>query len=756
MRTLTKLNLDNLRQNRARTIVTIIGIALSVALILSVIGVVTSLIHTLRMDAINQFGDYHILFADIPGDKISVIEKSQHHIVQYYSEPVDVEDLYGYSLLPTRDSYTAIVDPNTLVRDSKHLYNVYLKYRNPTYAIDTKNFSHNPDIQLERALRATGYDDEVHTSTNSTIFELDGGIPEIGRILLLSLATFCLGVMAIVAAFLVRNSFSISITERVRQFGMLASVGARPRQIRHMVYQEAGIVGLIAVPLGIALGVGATAAIVATINNLVVSLFDSSILFYIPLEAFILIIVIGMIIITLSAASPAMIASRVSPIAALRNVQDVKLRAKKVRTPKFTQKIWGIGGVIAQKNLKRSRRKYRTTVVSIVVSVAIFIGIASFMGYGRAVIGLFFEDTGANYSISYGSIELYQKVAKRFGLKEYGYYQIAHGAAKDSDGNPMPRAWVRVVSRDEFTRFAKRSGYRGDDFAHQIILHDYYLGYDSSGSPKYKRGTNYKVGETLSVELERMKTEEVAMDEYAEPNQPSVVKQQIALTITQISETTPLGESERSMYSSCVFYLSEDNPLFSENREFFRADAMYIKDSGFGERITNYLENDEDIKNLSDSYGIYYYDIEKDMQITRNTILLSEILVYGFIIVVSLIGVTNIFNTITTNIALRAKEFAILKSIGMTQKEFNHMIRLESILYTTRALFIGLPIGMLISYGVFKLFDGAMLGFGWLIPWWAVATSIIAVALLVASIMRYSTRRIRKQNIIETIRKESF
>lgn len=122
----------------------------------------------------------------------------------------------------------------------------------------------------------------------------------------------------------------------------------------------------------------------------------------------------------------------------------------------------------------------------------------------------------------------------------------------------------------------------------------------------------------------------------------------------------------------------------------------------------------------------------------------------------SLIGVTNIFNTITTNVALRAKEFAILKSVGMTNKEFNRMVRLESIMYSTRALMIGIPIGLLVSYGISQLFDAAATDFGWIFPWSAIIISVASVAILVAGVMRYSVREIKKQNIIETIRKESF
>ena len=765
MRILTKLNLDNLRQNRARTVVTIIGIALSVALILSVVGTVTSLLHTERIDTINEYGDFHIVYMNIPGDKIAIIEKSENHIVQYYSASINAEEdeLYSYGFPPSRGSYEAIMDPGVIVRDAEHSYCVFLKYENPVYARDTESFSSNPDTQLARALKDAGYLEELEMRTNVTIFELDGGIPRTGRILLLSFASLSLGVMAIVAAFLIRNSFNISITERVRQFGILASVGARPRQIRHTVYQEGGMVGLIAIPLGLVLGAGATAAIIAIINNLVGSLFDASLLFYIPLEAYLLIIGIGMIIIILSAASPAIVASRVSPIAALRNVQDVKLKAKKVRTPKFLQRVWGIGGVIAHKNLKRSRQKYRTTVVSIVISVAVFIGIATFMDYGHKVVGLFFEDTGSNYVITQGSVELYEKVAQKFNLKEYAYYQIpGQGTIENAeDGEMVPRTWLYAVSRDEFVRFAKRVGYRGDDYASQVILQDNYMSADSSGSIQTKRSTEYKVGDFVRLRLQKMSMDSADIEDSNHDEQTDVVdykfiNKDVTLRITQITDEAPLGESNHTVYPGGIAYVSEENSVYMENRDFFHANTMQIKDSGVGEKITNYLDTDKTIQNLDTDQGFYYQDIEKEMQVTRNTILLSEILIYGFVIVVSLIGVTNIFNTITTNIALRAKEFAILKSIGMSQKEFNHMVRLESVLYTTRALMIGLPIGLLISYGIYKLLDGGMLKFGWLVPWWAIAISIIAVALLVAGIMRYSMRQIRKQSIIETIRKESF
>ena len=139
----------------------------------------------------------------------------------------------------------------------------------------------------------------------------------------------------------------------------------------------------------------------------------------------------------------------------------------------------------------------------------------------------------------------------------------------------------------------------------------------------------------------------------------------------------------------------------------------------------------------------------------KRMIIWISVFLYGFIIVITLIGVTNIFNTITTNMNLRSKEFAMLKSIGMTKKEFNRMINLESIFYGVKSLLIGNVLGVGLSYFIYKTVADAM-DFGFQLPIKSIIISIVFVMIVVSIIMRYSLKKINKQNIIETIRKENI
>ena len=784
MKVLTRLNLVNFKQNRVRTIVTVAGVALSVTLILTVIGVATSIWYSIIEDARGRYGDYHVMYEDVPGDKLSVLEQSKYFDVMYYSDHVSevideegTKHLYWIGPYP-KESYS-VIEKEKLVRDSKHVYNVFLKYKD----FDS---TENDEKMQTRALGDAGCD-TVTVRVNITVQMFEGDLGKTGRILFMSLCILAIGTMAIIAAFIIRNSFNISITERVRQFGMLSSVGARPRQIRRMVYQESLLIGLAALPFGLLLGALLTFGVVLIVNNLLVDIMiiiGSEMLFFIPWQAIVICFVVGLIIVFLSAASPAIVASRYSPIYALRSNQDVKIKARKVRTSKLTRKIWGIGGVIARKNLKRSRQKYRTTVVSIVLSVVALISVVSFMDYNHKIIDFFISFTGANVIVEGGEDGLYEDLVEKFDLKEYATYSRLPIIHDDNEGPIDSKKSVQtvVVSRDEFARFAENAGEKNADLSRAAILFDTITSYSSDGSPRIGRATSLKAGDELKLKTvkyvekkklvkDAIKDGDVIIDDFynddtetTEEELEEIVENQYItvyvpeekveeIEITTISEdATPLGH-HKSSYVLPTLYISED--YYHIDNIFLPDESgeMYIADENKSDKIEQYLG----LESTREKYGSYYYEnMEKTTRVLKNIILLSEILTYGFIVIVSLIGVTNIFNTITTNVALRAKEFAILKSVGMTNKEFNRMIRLESIMYSTRALMIGIPIGLLVSYGISQLFDAAATDFGWIFPWSAIIISIVSVAILVAGVMRYSVREIKKQNIIETIRKESF
>ena len=161
----------------------------------------------------------------------------------------------------------------------------------------------------------------------------------------------------------------------------------------------------------------------------------------------------------------------------------------------------------------------------------------------------------------------------------------------------------------------------------------------------------------------------------------------------------------------------------------------------------------DELKSINITSG--YFNISEQAKEEKSMVLIIKIFLYGFITVITLIGVTNIFNTITSNMELRQKEFAMLKSVGMTKREFNRMINLETIFYSTKALIYGIALGMIGTFALYKAFS-VKFESGMYIPVKPILISAIAVFILVFIIMRYSISKINKQNTIETIRNENI
>ncbi|MFR3919950.1 MAG: ABC transporter permease [Clostridia bacterium] len=881
MNVLNKLTKKNLLLNKKRTIVTIIGIMLSTALVCAVAGLVTSAQQTFVNLIKNTDGDYHISFSNVPQEQQKYITQN-NAVDSYYVtkelgyskfESIQNEDKpYIYVVAMNENAFekgaykltegrmaqneNEIVIPQHLIDNGRVKINVgdkitlnvgtrelmdgsKLNQKNPYLASSSKEYIYQetgkagdnedyeeqivdgqekeytvvgimkrPNTGLE-PYSAPGYtavtysneggnigntdkkvsktfnfyvtlknpkeyenvmnqikntietenESEIEVEANVDLLRFEGVLSESTLGVLYGIASVIIVIIVVSSVFVIRNSFSISVSEKTKQYGMLASVGATKKQIKRSVLLEGLYIGIIAIPLGILLGIVAIIILLWIVNLLIGEMMEGTEFVYnVPGMAILISVVISGITIFLSCLIPAIKASKIPPIEAIRGTDDIKIKARKVKTSKLTKKLFGIGGVIASKNLKRNRKKYRTTVVSLVVSISIFIALSSFLTYGQMMTGSYYTDLNYNIAVNGGNEALYAKVATWSGINSYSYsYQTSAEIDANKYGTDFAKEELEnkkqiyekdfpedvgkyedntlgltiiMFNKDYFKSYVKSLGMNEKDYSNIAILGDDMMHYVGKGKSKVEHYFNVKAGEVM----------EATMDD-----------EQKQIKISKITTERPMG------YESCYteggyLFVSEDYPLVTKDKSELNSGNLCIeaqKPSEIENKLTDLKKESEEFENIMVTNLDQYADQEKRI------IILVSIFLYGFIAVITLIGVTNIFNTITTNMILRSKEFANLKSIGMTTKEFNKMIKLESIMYGAKSLLIGIPIGLFGSYEIFKSFTNSI-DFGFIVPWQAIIISVIFVFIIVGLTMEYSLNKINKQNIIETIRQDNI
>ena len=841
MKVLNKLTIKSLKLNKKRTIVTIIGIMLSTALICGVAGLVSSFQKTLINWTILEYGDFHTTFYDVPNDKTKYITENEKVEKYFYTDEIGWAKLegskneskpylhvleydktalenYGVYLLEGRlptNSNEILISEHILTNARVNLKvgdtitidigkrvlqdgtvlneeNPYLtdmeedgiileesivdtesktytivgvmerpnkeEYSSPGYTVitymedeggNTVNVSalyKNPKEYEEinkNISNSTGVEKII---SNTDLLRYQGVLNDATLQVLYTIGTIVIVIIVISSVFVIRNSFSISVAEKNRQYGMLASVGATSKQIKKNVLFEGLSIGLIAIPLGILLGIVAIMILLQVVNYLLSDMFVAglNLEYSISIIPIIASVIISLITIYLSCLIPAIRASKISPIESIRGNNDIKLKPRKIKTPKFIKKVFGIGGVIASKNLKRSKKKYRTTVISIVVSIFIFISLSSILTLGTKVTTLYYTDFKFNIFVSGGDKTIYEEIAKLDNVDNYAYFyekgldinfeKYSSEFGKQVLGDVENGGILLAVYNNEyFKQYIKELGISEENYKKAAILIDDVILYNADNTRTVDRIYNIQSGDEITI-----------TDSSKEKN----------FVITKTTTERPMG-LENTYYDSGIIVVSQDflEEVFGE-----KLDETYILDD-----LLIYSEEDEILENTindlikqNENYSelaVYNYNTAVEQQ--KRIILVVAIFLYGFITVISLIGVTNIFNTITTNMILRSKEFAMLKSIGMTKKEFNRMIRLESIMYGLKALIIGIPLGILGSYFIYKAF-ALDTDFGYSLPIVPIIISIVFVFIIVGITMKYSLNKINKQNIIETIRKDNI
>mgnify|MGYP004442350519 CR=1 FL=1 len=578
------------------------------------------------------------------------------------------------------------------------------------------------------------------------------------NVMIFSLAVIIIIIVMLASVFVIRNSFAISITEKTSMYGMLASVGATKRQIRRNVLFEGFILGLIGIPLGILLGLGVNAILIAILNSVLGDVLSgASFVFVTPTIPIICAIVLSAVTIFCSSFFIALRASRIPPLVAIRGNKDIKVKNNKpYRTSKLTKKLFGVGGEIASKSLKRSRKKYRTTVISIVVSVAMFIAVSAFMDYGMTFTDHYYGNADYSYMVVGIDSKQAQTIEKMPEIENYLTVGLQYGYVSadvpvnecgenflydNADGTKSFSVEFLEFEHDTFVQICRELKLDYNEVKGGVLAYSKVTPYYGEGSRSYD--------EPVPLYGKDAPTKFIVYGNDEEGNELKTGKLKVSSVFDEIPKSADSVIGEGTIFGQGLI-IGEQGVISSQVGKGGCAVTLYANTSDHTS-LTNRIES---MEGADDS--IYIYDYEEIVRQFNAVMLIVGIFVYGFIGVISLIGLTNIFNTISTNMQLRSKEFASLKSIGMTKKEFNRMIRLESLMYGIKSLIIGIPLGVLGVFAIFSAFSKGSVPISFVFPWKAILISIAAVFIVVWLIMKYSISKVNKQNIIETIRNDNI
>lgn len=557
-----------------------------------------------------------------------------------------------------------------------------------------------------------------------------------------SMAAIGIVIIILTSIFCIRNSFVISLTEKMKLYGRLASVGTTSGQQRKIVLYEAAALGIVGIPLGILGGIAATAILVLLVGGMVKDAVSVPLHFAISPGAILLAAVLAAVTVLLSASKSARRAAEISPISAIRANDTIRIKRNGLRCPGLIDRIFGVGGRIAYKNLKRAKVKYRTTVISIVVSVAVYIGMSTFAGLVAYANGIYNDNLNYDMRVSIWNHD-YEKALQIAQLDGVKRAEISRRAGFLPDWTQIPYTdlglrfapqegmiQIKTLGDAEYARFCRQAGVSVEEAKDKaIVLAHHKNEYRENGKIHTREGelAEFAPGDRIrgtGAEDVPVEIEVLIQTDVCPMSMENGVLWDIMLIVSdEWMESHPL----RVTYDNIEIFIQCEDA--DQLEEILRNDFAFQ-----GYTVTNY---------------------KAQLRSERNLYLTVFIFLYGFITVIALIGITNIFNTITTNMELRAPEFAMLKSVGMTEREFRRMIWLEGFFYGGKALLIGIPLGVIFSF-CFHMAMNSGIVMEFVFPWKGIATAAAATILLLYGIMHYSMAKINRQNIIQTIQNENI
>ncbi len=725
-------------------------------------------------------------------ENIEVRESRTYTVVGFYERMT-------YSIEPySAPGYTALTVADSNPK-GEYDYDIYFQMNKAKDIFDfmkDKGFTGNTNTSVLMYQGATRYD---------SFF-----------VMLVSLAAIVITLIMFGSVSLIYNAFSISVSERTKQFGLLSSLGATKSQLRKMVLFEAFTVAGIGIPVGVIAGIAGIGITLTFIGQNFTSMLgyeEVPMRLCVSWEAVVIAVIVALVTVLLSVWIPSNRATKVSAVDAIRQNMDIKVESRAVKTSKLTYKLFGLPGVLASKHYKRNKKKYRTTVISLFMSVVLFVSSYSFTDYMMKTIGGGLATSGFDLVYNVRESEMKGKtpdevldiftseetVDKATYAKEmYARGIISHKYLKQSAINVMMSAYANApagyedvvdeyssigaslyfLPNSEYKTLLEKNGLSEAEFFNP----DNPVGVAMDGKTEFdeekQKFTTSEILNSDKSEIICIEMNEKFYNDYSYQGERTDKNGNIIIEMTYGDDFDTIHEfSYDEVFSTYTLKTGKtisDIPYYvdidtsTELRIFYpisfyeiiipeglRQENPYYR---YYMTSTDHKISDKNLQASLNEKGLaneYLYNYAEGVEENRSMITIIRVFAYGFIILISLIAAANVFNTISTNVALRRREFAMLKSVGMTKRDFNKMMNYECLLYGSKALIFGIPVSCVITYLIYLvIMEGYEIAFK--LPWIAIGIAVLSVFLVVFATMMYSMSKIRKDNPIDALKNENL
>lgn len=610
---------------------------------------------------------------------------------------------------------------------------------------------------------------------------------------LYSAGVIVLLIIMIGSVFLIYNSFSIALNERTREFGILASVGATARQLRNSVLFEGICIGAVGIPIGLAVGLCCIWLVLSVVGKRFGTILYENVplTMHISVPAILCAIAVSMVTILISAYIPAKRAASMPVMECIRQTNEIKVESRAIKTSKIEQRIYGLEGILALKNFKRNKKRYRSIVLSLILSIVLFISTDALAnGMNQTTAG---SKEISSFDIGFGTkemdtgemLQLYEKL-KTAGGVSHSSYQLLMKCSCMVPAEELTEDFMRCAGNYVFNGTAEipMEVQFFDDGTYQKMLEEWGL------SVEEYTGVNGKVIAVAKMNEENAEgvlqlpnvfnNSSVNLTIVPAANQEANMETDAGLnTEINVEANAEMNETQNTALSenfqaAIIEAVPPDVPPIMEGTEelpyYFQIlapwslkEAMIPDDrsvdvpvKGLTFQSENPSQSAAEMESMIEESGItseyLFINTAKALEELHNYLFVANVFAYTFIALISLIAVANVFNTISTNIRLRRRELAMLRSVGMRDRDFNRMMCFECAFYGMRALAIGIPLAivcsLLVHWGMVT--DEVK----YILPWGSIIISVFSVFLIIFITMMYAVSKIKKENIIDALRDE--